>query len=419
MRPLDRPASEIGQATRRRPTDAAPAYRWVMLAALCGVYFAFGVVTTAIPPMLDQVRLDLGLSRSAVGVALGAWPLIYVVTAPVAGRVIDRIGVHRAVVIGMALISSSVLVQAAAQGLLTLWVAIAIFGVGGPLISASAPKLVAEWYVSRDEVPRSVGLYTSAPALGGVVTLVLTNSVLLPVLGSWRSVLVAESIVCVFATVAWVRVNHAAPEPPADDRGPAAAVDHHSVRSLLASRGVRLALVLGVGAFFLNHGLANWLPNVLEVDSGLSANAGSSIAAASLAIGIASRVVLPGLANVDRRRRMLNGVMGAMALSLAAMTLGSIPVTVVAVLVLGVRSALNSLVILVLIDADGVTRSNMGTVNGLWFSVVEIGGAAGPLAIGAISDTGAGFDGALYLLAAVLVVMMVVNTLAGDSSSEG
>jgi MFS transporter, CP family, cyanate transporter len=383
-----------------------------MLGALCGVYFAFGVVTTAIPPMIDEVRADLDLSRSAVGVALGAWPLIYVVTAPVAGRVIDRIGVHRAVVIGMALMSASVLIQAAAQGLFTLWVAIAIFGVGGPLISASAPKMVADWFVARSELPRTVGLYTSAPALGGVVTLILTNSVLLPLLGSWRTVLVAESIVCIVATVAWVVVHHAAPEPPADDHVPVVAADDGSVRSLLASPGVRLALALGVGSFFLSHGLANWLPNVLEVGSDLSANAASSIAAASLAIGIASRVVIPGLANADRRALLLNVVMGAMALSLAAMTLGSVPVTVVAVFVLGVRSALNSLVILVLIDADGVTRANMGTVNGLWFSVVEIGGAAGPLAIGAISDTSAGFDGALLVLAAVLVVMIIVNTRA-------
>ena len=385
----------------------------MMLGALCGVYFAFGVVTTAIPPMIDEVRADLDLSRSAVGVALGAWPLIYVVTAPVAGRVIDRIGVHRAVVIGMALMSASVMIQAAAQGLFTLWVAIAIFGVGGPLISASAPKMVADWFVTRSELPRTVGLYTSAPALGGVVTLILTNSVLLPLLGSWRTVLVAESIVCIVATVAWVVVHHAAPEPPPDDHVPVVAADDGSVRSLLASPGVRLALALGVGSFFLSHGLANWLPNVLEVGSGLSANAASSIAAASLAIGIASRVVIPGLANADRRALLLNVVMGAMALSLAAMTLGSVPITVVAVFVLGVRSALNSLVILVLIDADGVTRANMGTVNGLWFSVVEIGGAAGPLAIGAISDTSAGFDGALFVLAAVLVVMITVNTRAG------
>jgi cyanate permease len=389
-----------------------------MLAALCGVYFAFGVVTAAIPPMLDQVRADLGLSRSAVGVALGAWPLIYVGTAPVAGRVIDRIGVHRAVLAGIGLITTSTLIQAAAQGLLTLWLAIAIFGVGGPLISASAPKLVAEWYVDRSELPRTVGLYTSAPALGGVVTLVLTNSVLLPLFGSWRTVLVAESVVCVASALVWAVVNRAAPQPPVDEHEVSADGDG-SIRSLLRSAGVRLALVLGIGAFFLNHGLQNWLPNIVEVGSGTSANVASTVAAASLAIGITSRVLIPAYATAERRARLLIVVMTAMAISLAAMTLGSVPVTVVAALVVGVRSALNSLVILVLIESDGVTRANMGTVNGLWFSIVEIGGAAGPLAIGAISDTSVGFDGALFLLAAVLVTMIVITASASQRHRHG
>ena len=40
-----------------------------------------------------------------------------------------------------------------------------------------------------------------------------------------------------------------------------------------------------------------------------------------------------------------------------------------------------------LIEADGVTHANMGTANGLWFSVVEIGGAAGPFVVGAIGDS--------------------------------
>jgi cyanate permease len=388
-----------------------------MLSAMCAVYFAFGVVIMSIPPMIDEVRSDLDLSRGAVGAALGAWPLMYIVTAPPAGRLIDRIGVRRAVVIGILLITASAAIQAAAQGLVTLWLAIAIIGIGGPLISASAPTVVAVWFVDRDERPLTVGLYTSAPALGGVCALVLTNTVLLPALGSWRAVLLAESAVCVVATLIWVVVNRAAPEAPTDHGAAESGPQGGSVRALLASRGVRLALVLGVGSFFVNQGLANWLPNILEVDSGLSAGAASNLAATSLAIGIVARLAIPGFANPRRRTLLLNMVMGVMAVSLVAMTVGSTALTVAAVLVLGVRSALNSLVIVGLIEADGVTRANMGTANGLWFSIAEIGGAAGPFVVGAMGDSGAGFDGALILLAGILAVLMVATAVDARQGS--
>jgi len=384
-----------------------------MLAALCIVYCSFGVMLSAIPPMITEVRADLEISRSEIGLALGAWPLIYIVTAPPAGRIIDRIGVSRAIRTGLALIVVSGVVQASAQGATSLWIAIAIVGIGGPLISASAPKLVADWFQDPAERRLAVGMYTSAPALGGVLALALTNSVLQPLLGDWRRVLLFETAVCFVALIVWVIVNNTAPLPPVEESGDVALGNDGSVRSLLHSRGVRLALVLGAGSYFVNQALVNWLPNVLEEGNGLSARAASSIAAVSLALGILARLSIPGLAQPGRRTMVLNSVMAVMALSLVAMTFGGTVIVVIAALILGVRSALNSLVIVVLMEADGVTRSNMGAANGLWFSIAGIGGAAGTFAVGLLSDSDAGFDGALMVLAAIMSVMIIVTAAHG------
>ena len=48
-------------------------YRWVLFGGVCAVYFAFGVVAMSVPPLVGEVRDDLGLSRSAMGLALGAY----------------------------------------------------------------------------------------------------------------------------------------------------------------------------------------------------------------------------------------------------------------------------------------------------------------------------------------------------------
>jgi MFS transporter, CP family, cyanate transporter len=404
----------------RRGDDRGPAltdahlephpFRWVIFGAMCGVYVAFGIILLAIPPMVTQVRSELGISRSSLGFALGAWALLYIVTAPPAGRFIDRIGLRRSLTAGSLLVATSAAVQSAARGTAMLWLAIGIIGIGGPLVSLSAPKLVTTWFTSHRERPLAVGLYTSAPALGGVCALLLTNSVLLPVFGDWRSVLLFEAALSLLAALVWMLVSGRAPSEPVvfDPLETVTLRATAAARALFASTGVRLAMLLGIGTFFITQGLAAWLPDILEEDSGISAGAASNWAAGSLAVGIFARLVIPGLASPERRSLLLYGVMIALGASMIVMAFGPARTDLAAVLVLGLRATLSSLVIVVLMEAEQVTAANAGLAYGLWFSAVGIGGAVGPLVIGAFGDSGVGFPGALTAMAIVLAAMMAL-----------
>ena len=383
-----------------------------MFAAMAGVYYSFGMMIASIPPMVTVVRDDLGISRTAMGLALGAWALVYIVSSPPAGRIVDRIGLRWSVALGAGFVAASGFARAAAQGLGSFWLAIAIFGIGGPLVSASAPKLVMTWFDDLAERRLAVGLSTTAPALGGVTALMITNSVLLPATDDWRLVVVIYSSVAVVAGLAWFAVASASGEPPTARVGVEAAEDAGGLRTLLASRAVRLALVLGVGMFFVNHALSAWLPNVLETDSGLSASVASVWAGASVLVGIAASIVVPRLATSTRRGVVMAGTFGTVGLSLAVMAMASsASVDVAAVLVVGVRAALVPLVILVLMEADGVTSANVGLANGIWFSAVQVGGTSGPLVVGAIGDTAAGFPAALWTLAAIFGVLALLGVV--------
>lgn len=380
---------------------------------MCGVYFAFGVVLLAIPPMAAEVRADLGISRSVLGFALGAWALLYIVTAPPAGRIIDRLGLRRSLAAGSLLIAVSALVQSLARDGWALWVAIGIIGIGGPLVSLSAPKLVGEWFVDARERALAVGFYTSAPAIGGLFALATTNSVLVPVLGGWRAVLAFEAALNLVAFVVWIVVSGRAPREHAIAAPVIATPAWSATKALLAGPGVRLAMLLGIGSFFITQGLSAWLPDMLDEHSGLSGGAASHWAAASLAVGIAARLAVPGLASPAHRSAVLHGVMIALGVALLVMAWGPTSVHVPAALLIGLRSTLNSLVIVVLMEADQVTSANAGLAYGLWFSVVEIGGAAGPPVVGAFGDSSWGFPGALAVMAAMLAVMVAV-LLRGD-----
>jgi cyanate permease len=100
--------------------------------------------------------------------------------------------------------------------------------------------------------------------------------------------------------------------------------------------------------------------------------------------------------------------MAALAVAMVVMAFGPTGSHLPAALVIGLRSTLNSLVILVLMEADQVTSANAGLAYGLWFSAVEVGGASGPPIVGAFGDADVGYTGALVAMAAMLVVMMLV-----------
>ena len=65
--------------------------------------------------------------------------------------------------------------------------AVALFGIGAPIVSAGAPKVVTTYFTG----PRrglAMGIYMTGPAIGSIVSLTLTHSFLLPTLGGWREV---------------------------------------------------------------------------------------------------------------------------------------------------------------------------------------------------------------------------------------
>jgi MFS family permease len=66
-------------------------------------------------------------------------------------------------------------------------------------------------------------------------------------------------------------------------------------------------------------------------------------------------------------------------------------------------------------EADEVTPANAGLAYGLWFSAVEVGGAAGPPVVGAFGDSDAGYPAALVVMALILAVMMLTLVRADRS----
>ncbi|MEM8706720.1 MAG: MFS transporter [Actinomycetota bacterium] len=390
---------------------APPRHRWIVFGAMAGVYTTFGIAVAAIAPMLTVVREDLGVSRGAMGFALGAWAMIYIGTAPIAGRFIDRFGLGWSLTLGGVSIAGSLLLRAGAQGLGSLWLAVAAFGVFGPLVSASAPKLMATWFPDERERRRGVGWYSVAPGVGGTLVIATTNPVLLEWFASWRGVLVFEAAIAAVATVAWVVVWNSV-ERPEPVESAAVTAETGSFRHLLGSPEIRLILIVAFTLFFVTHALGNWLPTVLEELSGYSPTAAGGWVAAGGLVSIAAGATIPAFATPGRMHLLIAGILAVTMAGLLLIVVTPSGAHGALSLVTALRGSLIGLAIVTLLAADRVTPDNTGIANGLWFSVAEVGGVTGPLAVGALADTGAGYEGALLTVSGIAVLGVVVSSIA-------
>ena len=380
-----------------------------MLGGVWLIYFGFGLLAVAMAPLIDPISRDLGLSYTTMGAILGAWPLVYIVAAAPCGAFVDRFGLKWSLFLAALVIAASGGLRAVAFDAATMFVAVGLFGIGGPLVSIGAPKAIAQWF-EGPERGFAMGVYITGPFLGNVLALMLTNSVLMPLSdGDWRQVLLIYTGFVLAAGLAWfLLASH-----PVNRVVERAGRHRESIAgqlavfmTLLRLPTVQVVLAMSIGAFFLHHALGNWLPEILRA-GGMSPDTAGMWAAAPTAIGIIGALTIPRLATPPRRF----AIMFALTLSTGAgalmLLVAGIPALAVAMILQGIaRGSLIAVLILVLMEARGVDPRHTGAAVGLFFSAAEIGGVLGPLAIGAASDLTGGFDAGLWLLGAVSVAVI-------------
>lgn len=381
---------------------------WTQLALGWLVYFSFGMVSASLVPLITLIRDDLAISYTEMGIVLGAWQLVYIGAAAPGGIVIDRIGPKRALAIGAAIVALSGLLRVFADGFALLFTAVALFGLGGPIISSGLPKLVADWFTGARRGIAS-GIYVTGSAAGAVFVLALTHSAVLPITGSWRAALFFYAVVAALVTLTWLVFGRDSPESIAERGGSAGRRPQGSYRQVIMHPAVLVIIVVGFSGFLANHGLRNWLPQILET-GGMSPALAGLMGALPLVTGIfGSIAILPLAARRPGNRRPV-----AVALLLVVgVTIAAIMVTDgwLRVLVIAVEgfcaSALIPLMLNTLMETPSVGARNMGAAGGLFFAVGEVGGTLGPVLLGLTADMTGSFMSGVLMLAAVMWLMVL------------
>src|SRR5665213_34846 len=138
-------------------------HRWAMLAGVWIFYFCFGSTSAAIAPVVSRITAELGLSHTQMGSVLGAWQLVYIGAAIPCGALLDRLGPRRGLALGALVLAASGILRGLAVNYWTLLLAVGVFGIGGPLVSVGAPKVISQWFAGRER-GMAMGLYNMGQA---------------------------------------------------------------------------------------------------------------------------------------------------------------------------------------------------------------------------------------------------------------
>jgi len=400
-----------------QPSPTDPPYRnptrWRMLALVTAVYTCFGITVSTIAPVVGPIIDDLHMTNWQMGLVLGVWQLVFIGTAPPLGALVDRIGERLAIAVGLAVILASLALRGLAVNFPTLLLAVAIFGVGGPIISVGVPKVVALWFDRRERGP-AAGTYVIGRDVGVAVVLATAASFVVGLTGSWRGMSLVYGVFVFVVLVAWLAfAKNAPPGAQAQRAEPQSAEeceasdDAGGSLALLRLRNVQLVLLLGFATFFLNHGLVNWLPSLLE-ESGRSLESAGRWVALGLGVSMIGHILVPTIARHGYRAWAL-GIMLAVGSATSVGLLFTTGAAQVAMLLVGTLARMPTMQVLtlVLMETKGIGARRIGAAAGLFFAASEIGGFSGPLIMGVLRD----LTGDLFLGVIVLSVTTAVLTL--------
>jgi cyanate permease len=394
-------------------SEAPPSpHRWAMLAGVWMVYFCFGATAAAIAPLVSRITAELGLTHTEMGSILGAWQFVYIGAAIPCGALLDRLGTRRGLALGALVLAASGIARGLATNYITMLLAVAAFGIGGPLVSVGAPKVISQWFVGRER-GLAMGLYNVGQAIGTIGALLLTSSVGLALTGgNWRIVLMSYGFLALAVALAWAAISNNAASRAMESRSASEprAPQGRVFLDLLRVRAMRTILILALGTFFFGHALNNWLPEILRF-GGMDVASAGMWASIPVFIGVAGALIFPRFAIPSRRMAMLTALFAAQMLAplLIEWRIGG---ALAAGLVLQglARGSLSIIVVLVLMELREVDSRRMGAAAGMYFTAGEIGGVLGPLTIGTLFDLTGGFSAGLYALAALCAWQLILLT---------
>jgi MFS transporter, CP family, cyanate transporter len=384
-----------------RPMRSVPAPAWWIGVAIVLVAANLRPAVVGVSPLLSEIQSSERLSATTAGVLTALPVLCFGLMAPVAPLLARRIGIERALLAALVLLTAGFLVRSSGP-LAALFAGTVLIGSAIAVGNVLLPSLIKRDFAHRTGL--MTGLYTMAIAGGGALAAGVTVPVAQAAGLGWRAALASWALFVVVALVCWLPHARRAERP--------VRVDGIRVGGLWRD-ALAWQVTVYMGLQSLGYfAVTAWLPALL-VDRGYDPVVAGWLLALSTAAGIAGATIAPMLATRGRRQRGLAlGITAVAAVGLLGV-LAPIGVEPVAVLLLGWAQSAALGLSLTLVAVRAPDAAHAAQLSGMAQSVGYVLAATGPFAVGALHDVTSGWTVPLLLLLALLAVQGTAGVLAG------
>ena len=242
------------------------AYRWVILVmvTLSG-FLVMGFPTTGLSAMFSEIAEGLGLDLIEIGVIWGIGTGMGIFTSLLGGAFIDVFGTRRTLILLCLATGLFGALRGVAVDFISLFLFSFLFGMVQPLLPMNFVKLNREWFASR-QLGFASGVMSAGFATGLMLGSRLSATVLSPLLGGWRAVLIFLGLCAIVMAVIWALLH-----PPSERQREERSTRRLDIREVLGNlryvtrfRELWVIALAVFGVLGLMRGLVGYVPTYLR-----------------------------------------------------------------------------------------------------------------------------------------------------------
>jgi ACS family hexuronate transporter-like MFS transporter len=376
--------------------------RWWIVALICAGTIANYLARNALGVLAPELKTVFAMTTQQYSYVVGAFQLAYTAMQPVAGFIVDRIGLRSGFALFGIAWSLANMLHALAAG----WLGLAFFrGLLGAAEAAAVPsgiKAIAEWFPARERSV-AVGWFNAGTSLGALIAPPVV--VMVSLWADWRAAFIVTGLVGLIWAGAWYAFYRSPTEHPAitpaeqamiaADR-PAPTGRRATAREIL---GTAKFWVIAVPRFLAEPAwqtFSFWIPLYLATERGMDLKQIALFAwlpflAADMG-GVLGGYLSPFLVRRFRMKLIASRIAGVTLAAVLMVAPGCIgltasPYVAIALFCIGGFAHQMISVLINTLSADVFTPEEVATANGFIGQAGWIGGLLFSLLIGQLADT--------------------------------